>query len=138
MLTSRKLLPDFYTTMIIFITGGARSGKSKYAQEMALSLCPTPVHVATAKHWGGDFEEVLALLKEKKLGKDDIRFFLGYSGWSEGQLSGELEGKSWITREANKPLVFNLNTHQIWKAALKDLGGEYSQMINYPIDPQLN
>lgn len=43
--------------MIIFITGGARSGKSKYAQEMALSLSATPVYVATAKHWGGDFED---------------------------------------------------------------------------------
>lgn len=43
--------------MIILITGGARSGKSKYAQEMALSLSAAPVYVATAKHWGGDFED---------------------------------------------------------------------------------
>jgi adenosylcobinamide kinase/adenosylcobinamide-phosphate guanylyltransferase len=43
--------------MIIFITGGARSGKSKLAQEMALSLSSKPVYVATAKHWGGDFED---------------------------------------------------------------------------------
>ncbi len=102
------------------------------------ALIPGGIEVVDGIYWGGDFEDVLVLLKENKLGKNDIRFFLGYSGWSEGQLSGELKGKSWITREANKPLVFNLNTHQIWKAALKDLGGEYSQMINYPIDPQLN
>ena len=37
--------------MIIFITGGARSGKSKYAQELALSLSDSPVYVATAKVW---------------------------------------------------------------------------------------
>jgi putative transcriptional regulator len=89
-------------------------------------------------YWGGDFETVLTLLKEKKLGKNDIRFFLGYSGWSEGQLAGELEEKSWITRDANRKFVFNMNSQQIWKAALADLGGEYSQMVNYPIDPQLN
>jgi adenosylcobinamide kinase / adenosylcobinamide-phosphate guanylyltransferase len=34
--------------VIWFITGGARSGKSKYAQESALHLSPKPVHVATA------------------------------------------------------------------------------------------
>jgi adenosylcobinamide kinase / adenosylcobinamide-phosphate guanylyltransferase len=34
--------------MICFITGGTRSGKSKYAQESALNLSPDPVHVATA------------------------------------------------------------------------------------------
>jgi adenosylcobinamide kinase/adenosylcobinamide-phosphate guanylyltransferase len=43
--------------MIIFITGGARSGKSSYAQNLALSLSPHPVYVATAKNWGGDFDD---------------------------------------------------------------------------------
>jgi adenosylcobinamide kinase / adenosylcobinamide-phosphate guanylyltransferase len=42
--------------MIIFVTGGARSGKSSHAQEMALSLSDNPVYVATAKVWDGDFE----------------------------------------------------------------------------------
>jgi putative transcriptional regulator len=101
-------------------------------------LIPGGIEVVDGIFWGGDFEEVLLLLKEKKLGKKDIRFFLGYSGWSEGQLLGELAEKSWITREASKPLVFNMDTQQIWKDALGELGGEYSQMINYPIDPQLN
>ena len=102
------------------------------------SLITGGIEIVDGIFWGGDFENVLELLKEDKLSKNDIRFFLGYSGWSEGQLLGELNEKSWITREANKPLVFNMNTQQIWKAALQDLGGEYSQMINYPIDPQLN
>ncbi len=96
------------------------------------------VEVEDGIYWGGDFEAVLTLLRENKLDKNDIRFFLGYSGWGEGQLDGELEEKSWITRIASRQLVFQMNTKQIWKAALEDLGGEYSQMINYPIDPQLN
>ena len=43
--------------MIILITGGARSGKSRHAQEMALSLSDQPIYVATAKKWGGDFDD---------------------------------------------------------------------------------
>jgi adenosylcobinamide kinase/adenosylcobinamide-phosphate guanylyltransferase len=43
--------------MIIFITGGARSGKSGHAQQMALSLSDNPVYVATAKVWDDDFEK---------------------------------------------------------------------------------
>ena len=43
--------------MIILITGGERSGKSRYAQEIALTLHSNPVYVATARHWGGDFED---------------------------------------------------------------------------------
>lgn len=96
------------------------------------------VEVIDGIFWGGDIEKAIALLKTGILGKDDIRFFLGYSGWGEGQLAGELAEKSWITREASKKFVFGMSTPQIWKAALSDLGGEYSQMVNYPIDPQLN
>jgi adenosylcobinamide kinase/adenosylcobinamide-phosphate guanylyltransferase len=42
---------------VIFITGGARSGKSRYAQQLALQLSNQPVYVATARHWDDDFEK---------------------------------------------------------------------------------
>jgi putative transcriptional regulator len=104
--------------------------------------CPALItggqEVGAGIYWGGDFPEVLELLRTRKLQQQDIRFFVGYSGWSEGQLEGELEEKSWITRPANPELVFRMQAPQIWKAALQELGGEYKQMTNYPIDPQLN
>ncbi len=43
--------------MITFITGGARSGKSRFAQDMALRLSSEPVYLATAKVWDDDFRE---------------------------------------------------------------------------------
>ena len=42
---------------LIFITGGARSGKSRYAQQLALQLSNNPVYLATARHWDDDFEK---------------------------------------------------------------------------------
>lgn len=43
--------------MLIFVTGGVRSGKSAYAQRRALELSAEPVYVATAKIWDEDFQE---------------------------------------------------------------------------------
>ena len=43
--------------MVYLITGGARSGKSSYAQRLALSLSEQPVYVATARIWDDDFAE---------------------------------------------------------------------------------
>lgn len=43
--------------MIIYITGGARSGKSRHAHEKALQLAENPVYVATAKIWDEDFAQ---------------------------------------------------------------------------------
>ena len=42
---------------IILITGGARSGKSTYAEQLALALSPSPVYMATARIWDEDFRE---------------------------------------------------------------------------------
>jgi adenosylcobinamide kinase/adenosylcobinamide-phosphate guanylyltransferase len=42
---------------VILITGGARSGKSKYAEQLALSLSQHPVYVATAHVWDEEFRE---------------------------------------------------------------------------------
>jgi adenosylcobinamide kinase / adenosylcobinamide-phosphate guanylyltransferase len=41
--------------MILLITGGERSGKSKYAQDKALMLTQRPVYLATARKWDDDF-----------------------------------------------------------------------------------
>jgi adenosylcobinamide kinase/adenosylcobinamide-phosphate guanylyltransferase len=43
--------------MLHLITGGARSGKSRYAQEIALSQSAHPIYVATAKVWDDDFAQ---------------------------------------------------------------------------------
>ncbi|MCQ2213614.1 MAG: bifunctional adenosylcobinamide kinase/adenosylcobinamide-phosphate guanylyltransferase [Bacteroidaceae bacterium] len=42
---------------IILITGGQRSGKSTYAEQLALSLSPTPVYMATAHIWDDEFRQ---------------------------------------------------------------------------------
>lgn len=89
-------------------------------------------------YWGGDFEIVTDLVKANRLQSKDIRFFVGYSGWGDGQLNEEMNAKSWILSESNRKLIFATTAEEIWKAALRQLGGEYVQLINYPIDPQLN
>ena len=96
------------------------------------------VKVTDEIYWGGEFAEVVSLIKQNKLSYTNIRFFIGYSGWAKGQLDGEMEQKSWVITDGNRQLVFHRDSDLIWKDALKQKGGEYEQLINYPIDPQLN
>lgn len=107
-----------------------------------LHQCPNLIsrgfEISEGIYWGGDFEEVAELIKSGTLTETDIRFFIGYSGWGEGQLEEEMKQKSWITSKATPHLIFPDNADNIWKDALKQLGGEYELMPNYPIDPQLN
>lgn len=43
--------------MIYYITGGERSGKSSYAQQLAESLTDTPIYLATSRIWDEDFQK---------------------------------------------------------------------------------
>lgn len=73
------------------------------------------------------------------LAHGDIKFFLGYSGWSSGQLETELEENSWIVSDLTSPeLVFDTAPDAMWKKTLTIMGGRFSVYSNYPKDPRLN
>lgn len=51
---------------IILITGGQRSGKSRQAEELALSLSENPVYLATAHIWDEEFRERVRKHQERR------------------------------------------------------------------------
>ncbi|GAC1377612.1 MAG: bifunctional adenosylcobinamide kinase/adenosylcobinamide-phosphate guanylyltransferase [Hymenobacter sp.] len=46
--------------MLTYISGGQRSGKSRYAQNLALQLSPKPVYLATSRAWDDDHRQRIA------------------------------------------------------------------------------
>jgi len=101
-------------------------------------LIPGGQEVLKGVYWGGDFKMVTKMVINNEIDFNKIRFFLGYSGWSNGQLNEELKEKTWLTVSATRNLIFHPSPDEIWKDSLKHLGGDYEMMINFPIDPQLN
>jgi len=68
-----------------------------------------------------------------------VRFFIGYSGWGEGQLDSELSEETWVVySDITSFSVFENSSDQIWKQLMKGMGGEFEIQANYPIDPRLN
>ena len=88
--------------------------------------------------WGGDFEVVSSLIVAQQLDYSKIKFFLGCSGWSKGQLEAEYREKTWLLTDAVPGLIFRTEAEGIWKESIRQLGKEFEPMMHYPIDPQLN
>jgi putative transcriptional regulator len=88
--------------------------------------------------WGGDIKLVNHLIENKALSKNDIRFYIGYSGWEPKQLDQELKENSWVVANTNVDFLLKNSPETLWKNAVKLLGKEYADWVNYPIDPQLN
>lgn len=94
------------------------------------------VEVSDGIYWGGHFEHVKMLVYETP--PDDLRFFIGYAGWSPGQLEAEVEQGGWILRPAAAPLIFSEPPDRLWRTALRQMGGEYAVLANFPEDPRMN
>ena len=136
--TLDELLPDADGIKLPVFYGGPVQPETIHFLHQYPEEIPGGQEVMKGVFWGGDFEKALNMIRNAELDESRIRFFIGYSGWGDGQLDEELKEKTWITVKATRKLVFHKTTDAIWKDALKHLGGDYEMMIHFPIDPQLN
>jgi len=101
-------------------------------------LIPDGIEIRDGIYWGGDFEVVKQAIHAGELDLDDIRFFLGYSGWSPGQLADEVEHGGWILTESTTDTVFDTAESAVWGQTLRSMGGTFAILANFPEHPSLN
>jgi len=136
--TLGDLIPELDGSTIPVHYGGPVQPDTIHFLHQYPELIPGGQEVLKGVYWGGDFDAVVNLLKTDGADATKIRFYIGYSGWSEGQLDGELKEKTWLTATATRRLIFHSKYDEVWKDSLRHLGGDYEIMVNFPIDPQLN
>lgn len=88
--------------------------------------------------WGGDVEQIKTMIRDKRISQHDIRFFIGYAGWSPKQLDEELERNSWVVSDKNVEKIFDVEATSLWEYALDSLGGVFRDWKNFPADPTMN
>ena len=127
------LLPDHQLGPLgkvpVFIGGPVSTDKLAFAslhwnRKKSTLRCQTHLSVADALH-------------ELSLGHD-VRGFVGYAGWTEGQLEGELLKRSWITSPARKVVLATEKPTQLWSAVLEDMGPVYALVAHIPEKVSLN
>ncbi|MFD2787357.1 YqgE/AlgH family protein [Hymenobacter rubripertinctus] len=99
---------------------------------------PQAVALGDSVAWGGDFGRLLEQLLQGQLSPDQVRLYVGYSGWTTGQLAQEVRENVWIVHPNAAAKVFTLTTDAFWQAILREKGGRYRMLSNYPTDPRLN
>lgn len=136
--TLDELIPELEGHKVPVYYGGPVQKDTIHFLHQYPAEIPGGVEVIKGVYWGGDFPAILELIKSGKLDYKKIRFYIGYSGWNDGQLQNEMDEKTWLTVAATRKIIFHPDYKETWKDALRQLGGEYEMMINFPIDPQLN
>ena len=112
-------------------------------QSQVFFLCRLPEpfpgleEVCAEVHLGMSRDVLEEVIEKLENPVDDIRFYLGYSGWGSGQLPGEMHRRSWLTCDATNELVFQ-NPDDVWANAIRSKGKEYEYLLNAPVDPRCN
>jgi putative transcriptional regulator len=101
-------------------------------------VIPNSVLVEGNIYWGGDIDTIKELIKTGGINQSQIRFFLGYSGWSAGQLERELKENSWVIAKVNSNIVLNNKNDNIWKRVLRSFKNKYRMWADFPDSPEMN
>ena len=113
----------------VFIGGPVATDKLAFAsmhwnKKQGTLRCQTHLSVADALH-------------ELSMGHE-VRGFVGYAGWSEGQLEGEMRRRSWITSAPRKAVLAGEKPAELWAAILEGMGPLYTLIAHTPENIHLN
>ncbi len=119
--------------------GGPVEQDNLYFIHKVPDLITDSVEISQGIYWGGNFDKVIELINTGVLTPDDIRFFLGYSGWDAQQLDRELASNSWVVVEnIYESNIIKKSSRTFWKEKMIELGGSYLLWSNAPENPTLN
>lgn len=101
-------------------------------------IIPKSVWVSENIFWGGDIDVIRKMIRNGKISESQIRFFLGYSGWSAGQLERELMENSWVIAKVKPDIILDTPSGNSWKKVVRSLNNKYRMWADFPESPDMN
>lgn len=137
-ITIKDIFPDLELNFRVY-SGGPVEQENLYFIHNIPNIITNSIEISDGIYWGGDFDVLLNLLKEHKIKRTNIRFFLGYSGWEADQLETEMEMDNWvITNNNHHQKILQISSTSMWKELMISLGDEYIIWANAPENPVMN
>jgi putative transcriptional regulator len=97
-----------------------------------------------AFHWVDDVLRIRTHLQQDEArelaadGEGSVRAFLGYAGWSKGQLEVELQQKAWLVQKPDQDILSIEKCLELWPTIMREQGPWFHLLASAPDDPSLN
>jgi putative transcriptional regulator len=127
--------PEFSAPL--FYGGPVQTDSIHYIHNVG-DLLDGSTRISSGVYWGGNWERLKFLIEAKLIEPKHIRFFIGYSGWTEGQLNSEYQEGSWILGDMHANYLFNAQPHTLWRTVLQHKGDAFSIIADMNEDNNLN
>lgn len=133
------LLPGMFDENYPIFYGGPVEPETLHFIYTGKHQIPGAIPICKDVFWGGEFEILINLLSQKIVGRNDVRFFIGYSGWAKDQLNQEIEQLAWwVAEEKSADILFNTSSEELWSAIVKSLGKSFEHLAKPPDDLRWN
>ena len=137
-LSINEIVDDFPKSDFPISIGGPVSNNTVHYIHTLGERVPDSVEVDDGIFWGGDFDHIKELISTKTVKPFEIRFFLGYAGWSATQLEGEMKEHAWLVGKISPRMVMQGVGSEFWSDTLARYNNKYRAWANFPEDPGLN
>ena len=120
--------PDIEAT--VYYGGPVQTDTIHYIHDVG-HLLDDSEEIMSGIYWGGDFEKLKTLISTGLVTSKNIRFFVGYSGWSKSQLKDEMKLGSWVVADMDLNYLFKSKS-DLWKKVMHHKGDAYSVIAQVP------
>ena len=129
------LIPEIDSNFKVYNGGPVQQDNLYYIHSIP-ELIPNSIEISRGLYWSGNFDYVTKLISDNKIKENEIRFFLGYSGWDNEQLDYELSSNTWILIEnSHQENIIHAVDELFWKNKMVAMGDAYSIWSNAPENP---
>jgi putative transcriptional regulator len=133
------LIPKIERSIFPMFIGGPVEVDSIFYVHRCFDKIQSGFEIAKGLYWSYDFDVVHHLIQDDNLNSNEIKFFLGYSGWAPSQLNEEIASNTWIVSDQYKAdLIFQEDEKEVWPDVIRNLGPRYAHLVNFPQNPNLN
>ena len=134
----KDILQDFPDVKSGISIGGPVNTNTVHYIHTLGKIIPESIQVTKTIYWGGDFKILKELIQAGEVRDEQIRFFLGYSGWAAKQLDNEIQDNAWLIAEIDSDAIMRGIKADFWNEVLKKMRNKYKVWANFPENPGLN
>jgi len=134
----RDLRPQIKNGNIPVFDGGPVGRNQLFYIHTLGEIIPNTQLISKNIYIGGDFDEILNAVETGVAHENNLKLFMGYSGWGPSQLQNEIDKNHWFKSKANTKQIFEKNSDSIWKTQLELIKPSYAIFGDILNQPSIN
>lgn len=133
-----EVLPDVNVVndAPLYVGGPVQPDVMFYVHTLGTEVIPDSTPIADGLYFAGDFDAMKRYLESGGETRGKVKFIIGYSGWSAGQLMDEIERNDWAVLDVSyDPVLMNGSLLETWQWAVSRFGTRYRMWHTIPLNP---